>query len=195
MDNGRTTASESPELAAFAGDLCNLADERLGARVVAVSDDFFADAQRMLSPRLPVFIDAKYDDHGKWMDGWESRRKRGAGNDWAVIQLGRAGIALKFKLGHAGTLARLEIDTAHFKGNYPHQCSVQAAYTPNAAPASLASRSIYWQTLLAPTDMSADVIESFSKLTELGVISHLRLNMHPDGGVSRFRAFGLPGDH
>jgi allantoicase len=116
-------------------------------------------------------------------DGWETRRRCEPGYDWAI-----------FKLGHAGTLARLEIDTAHFKGNYPHQCSVQAAYAPNAAPASLASRSIYWQTLLAPKDMSADVIESFSYLAELGVVSHLRLNMHPDDGVSRLRAFGLPGD-
>ena len=71
--------------------LTNLADDRIGAIILECSDDFFADAQRMLQFAAPVFVEDKFDNHGKWMDGWETRRKRHAGYDWAIVQLGVAG--------------------------------------------------------------------------------------------------------
>lgn len=72
----------------FAMRFVNLADQRLGAEALAASDDFFAPKERMLNPEPPVFIAGKYDDHGKWMDGWESRRKRVPGHDWCIVKLG-----------------------------------------------------------------------------------------------------------
>ena len=75
---------ETPE---FIKQWINLAQPRLGAEVVVCSDDFFADCSRMLKPESPVWIDDKFDDHGKWMDGWESRRRRGGGYDWAIVKL------------------------------------------------------------------------------------------------------------
>ncbi|MCF6276197.1 MAG: allantoicase, partial [Robiginitomaculum sp.] len=83
--------------------MTNLAATRLGTEVVFATDDFFADKARLIDPNPPVFIDGKYDDNGKWMDGWESRRKRIQGHDFAVIRLGRSGVISGF-----------EVDTAHF---------------------------------------------------------------------------------
>ena len=94
----------------------NLASARLGAQATYATDDFFAAKERMLHDTPPVFIDDKFDDHGKWMDGWETARRRGPGHDWVIIAL-----------GHAGMLKKITVDTAFFKGNYPDCCTIQAA--------------------------------------------------------------------
>ncbi|MFZ9409027.1 MAG: allantoicase, partial [Burkholderiaceae bacterium] len=80
-----------PDAPYFTKRFINLADERLGAKALECSDEFFAPLQRMLNPEPAVFIPGKYDAHGKWMDGWESRRKRVAGSDWGIIRLARPG--------------------------------------------------------------------------------------------------------
>ncbi|EFF84351.1 hypothetical protein N5J44_17965 [Acinetobacter ursingii] len=98
----------------------NLADERIGAKIIDCSDDFFAEAKRMLSTNAPIFVEDKFDDHGKWMDGWETRRKRHAGHDWCIV-----------KLGVAGKIRGLDIDTTFFTGNYPASASLEACYAPN----------------------------------------------------------------
>ena len=113
-------------------------------------------------------------------DGWETRRRREPGYDWAIIRLGSPGV-----------VNRLEIDTAHFKGNFPHRCSVEGAYLPGAARTSLASRALYWETLLEPVEMQADVVHTFTELNSVGPVSHIKINLHPDGGISRLRAFGI----
>jgi allantoicase len=69
----------------------DLAQPRLGSEVVYATDDFFADKARLISPEPPIWIPGKYDDNGKWMDGWESRRKRTPGHDWCVVRLGVPG--------------------------------------------------------------------------------------------------------
>ena len=97
----------------------NLADERLGTSIVECSDDFFAEAKRMLQFGAPIFVEDKFDDHGKWMDGWETRRKRHAGYDWCVIAL-----------GVAGTVHAIDIDTTFFTGNYPASASLEGCYAP-----------------------------------------------------------------
>ncbi len=91
----------------------NLASEKLGARALFASDDFFAPKERMLSDAEPVFIADKYDDNGKWMDGWESRRKRDEGYDHCIVELCKAGIV------HG-----VDIDTRHFTGNYAPSASL-----------------------------------------------------------------------
>ncbi len=99
------------DLPAPVQQLTNLADARIGAEILECSDEFFAEAKRMLQFEAPVFIEDKFDEHGKWMDGWETRRKRHTGYDWAII-----------KLAVAGQIQALDIDTTFFSGNYPGLC-------------------------------------------------------------------------
>lgn len=315
----------------------NLADPRLGAEAIACSDDFFAPMPRLLQAQAPIFVPGKYDAHGKWMDGWESRRKRGPGHDWCIVRLARPGcltgvdidtsfftgnyppaasldgcragrdpqhadswepllpptplsgnqhhlLALDgvlrtvayshvrlnilpdggvarlrvygrpagallaqagqvdlaaalngaypvawndahfgvaanlllpgrgvdmgdgwetrrrrepgfdwclIALGQPGTIQRIELDTAHFRGNFPDRCSLQAGYAPGLSEQALVAQAQFWPTLLPEMKMEADHIHSFvNELAQLGVVSHVRLNLHPDGGVSRMRLWG-----
>ena len=101
----------------------NLAQPRLGAEVVYATDDFFADKARLIDPAEPVFIPGKYDENGKWMDGWESRRKRTPGHDWCVVRLGVPGLVAGF-----------EIDTRHFTGNYPPGAEIEVCRSDEAVP-------------------------------------------------------------
>lgn len=88
--------------------LVNLASSRLGAQAIFATDDFFADKQRLVDDAPPQWKEGVYDENGKWMDGWESRRKREEGHDFCVI-----------RLGLPGKIVGVDIDTAHFTGNYP----------------------------------------------------------------------------
>jgi allantoicase len=325
-------AAELPDWAARS---INLADPRLGAAGLACSDDFFAPLSRMLDPQPAQFIPGKYDDNGKWMDGWETRRKRTTGHDWAIVRLGRRGRIVGFDvdtshftgnyapavmieatvchsddvaalqaanwtellpatslggnrhhllpacrdgewthlrlhiypdggvarlrvygqpvgscvsgelydlaalenggravawndahygvpanlllpgrginmgdgwetrrrrepghdwcliaLGHPGTLTRIEVDTAHFKGNFPDRCSLQAAWVDGGTEQSLVTQSMFWPQLLPEQPLAMDSIHVFEGLAALGPVTHVRLNIHPDGGVSRLRLWG-----
>src|SRR5690606_15633957 len=108
----------------------------LGAQVVFAADDFFADKARLIKPEEPVWIADKYDDHGKWMDGWESRRKRENGYDYCIV-----------KLGAKGTIAGVNIDTRHFTGNYAPAASIDACVSDQEVPADDAA----WETVLNVT--------------------------------------------
>ena len=316
----------------FARRFPNLALSRLGCKAVATSDEFFAAKERMLSPAEPVFIPGKFDDNGKWMDGWETRRRRAPGNDWCVVRLGRparifgvdldtthftgnyppaaaleaaagnsanwekakwtslvprqplgpnarhffavedptprqwlrlsifpdGGIArlriyglfapegkagaesdLAAMMGGAriisasdshfgapenllapgrgenmgdgwetrrrrepgfdwvivalarpGIIHRAEVDTAHFKGNFPASCALRAAYAPDADDQSLVAQSMFWPEILPQSPLSADRVHLFKKVRCPSPVSHARLDIHPDGGVSRLRLFG-----
>src|SRR5262245_21905763 len=101
-----------PAAASFTG-LVDLAAAELGGKALATSDDFFAGMENLIQPGRGVFIPEKFTDRGKWMDGWESRRKRVEGYDWCILQLGAAGRVLG-----------LDIDTHHFNGNHPQFASV-----------------------------------------------------------------------
>ncbi len=317
----------------FARRYINLASPRLGTEVLSATDDFFADKSRLIKDDPPVFIADKYDDNGKWMDGWESRRKRGPGHDSCEIKLGLKAVirgidfdtshftgnyppaaslearrsdgddgwteivasqslgpnahhfaevtdgnvydmlrfhiypdggvarlrvygepvaewqdadanavyelsALKnggrivayndahygsvwtlltegrgvnmgdgwetrrrrepgndwiiIALGAAGTVEAIEVDTCHFKGNFPDACSVQAASVTGGTDDSIITQSMFWPELLPAQKLSADTIHTFDagQITADGPVTHVRLNIHPDGGVSRFRVFG-----
>ncbi len=154
----------------------SLADPRLGARVVSCSDEFFAPRERLLSPDEPVFIAGKYDHHGKWMDGWETRRKRGPGHDSCVVQLARP-----------GHIEGVDIDTRHFTGNYPPAASIEACHSTDDIPADNAA----WTTLL-PTVALQGNAHHFHVIDNAAVWTHLRLSIYPDGGVARLRVYGRP---
>jgi allantoicase len=111
-------------------------------------------------------------------DGWETARRRGPGNDWVIVALGRPGI-----------IERVEVDTAHFKGNYPDRVSVEAALFEDRGHATADSE--LWQTLLPEAKLAMDQQHYFeAELENLGPVSHLRMSIYPDGGVSRLRIFG-----
>ena len=111
-------------------------------------------------------------------DGWETARRRGPGNDWVI-----------FELGHPGVIEHVELDTAHFKGNYPDRASIEAAWFEDATDAT--SKDAGWQTLLSETKLEADSLHVFEdSLGDTGPVSHVRLSIFPDGGVSRLRLFG-----
>lgn len=161
------------ELPSFARSAVNLASARLGAKAIDVSDDFFAPMERMLHDTDPVFIADKYDDHGKWMDGWESRRKRTPGHDWCVISLAAR-----------GEIWGVDIDTGHFTGNYPPQASIEACDEPDGPDEATVWREIVGRTDLVGNSHHYHIIQDKTPAT------HLRLNIYPDGGVARLRVYG-----
>ncbi len=114
-------------------------------------------------------------------DGWETRRRREPGNDWIIVKLGTPGI-----------VERIEVDTAHFKGNYPDRCSLQAAFVEAGNDETVVSEAEGWDELMPPQKLEADRQHFFEgdAIRALGAVSHVRLNIFPDGGVSRLRIFG-----
>jgi allantoicase len=152
----------------------DLAQPRLGSEVVYATDDFFADKSRLIDPAPPVFIPGKYDDNGKWMDGWESRRKRVPGHDWCVI-----------KLGVAGTIAGFEIDTSHFTGNYPPGAEIEVCVSPAHAPGEDAG----WVKVTPRLDLKGDD-RVYVPVEHEAAVTHVRLHIYPDGGVARLRVWG-----
>lgn len=149
-----------------------LQQPRLGSRVTYATDEFFAAKERVIDPGEAVFIEDKYDDHGKWMDGWESRRKRTEGHDFCVI-----------RLGVPGAIRGFDIDTSHFTGNYPPQASIEACVGDEDAPEEA------WVELLGKTDLSGDS-HHYLEISDERVWTHVRLHIYPDGGIARLRIFG-----
>ncbi len=161
-------------------DLVDLAAERLGGAVLAANDEFFAPKENLLKAAEPVFIEGKYTDVGKWMDGWETRRRREPGHDWAILRLGLPGIP-----------RGVVVDTRHFRGNYPESCSIDAcAVEGYPAPAELVAAD--WQEILplSPLEGNSPNVFVFPLPGNPGRITHLRLNIYPDGGVARMRVHG-----
>ncbi len=159
-------------------DLVDLAAERLGGAVLAANDEFFAPKENLLKAAEPVFIEGKYTDVGKWMDGWETRRRRDPGHDWAILRLGLPGIP-----------RGVVVDTRHFRGNYPESCSIDAAVVEGyPAPAELAAAA--WREILPLSPLEGNAPNAFALGGDLGRVTHLRLNIHPDGGVARLRVHG-----
>lgn len=154
----------------------NLANARLGAEVISVTDDWFADANRMLQAHEPVWKEGVFDDNGKWMDGWESRRKRCEGYDSAVVRLGVPGV-----------IAAVDIDTRYFTGNFPPSASLEACYCAEGDP----DDSTQWIEILPSVALSGDS-HHLHELSDERPWSHLRLNIYPDGGVARLRVYGTP---
>ena len=160
-------------------ELVDLASEKLGGAVLFANDDFFAPKENLLKAAAPIFIEDKYTDLGKWMDGWESRRRRTPGYDWCIIRLGLPGI-----------VRGMVVDTSFFRGNYPEHCSLEAC-TVDGLPTveELTNEAIEWTEILPQSALAGDsqnpfVIESEQRCT------HLRFKIYPDGGVARLSVYG-----
>ena len=164
---------------AFAA-LADLASARVGARAIAASDEFFAAKGNLVKPSPAVFIPDKFTTRGKWMDGWESRRRRTPGHDWCVV-----------KLGMRCRIRGLNVNTAFFTGNFPTHCSVDALDTARVVAKSVAAREgAPWTRILEETSLRGDS-DNFIAVESDRPWTHVRLNIYPDGGVARFRVHGV----
>lgn len=160
--------------------LIDLALESNGGRTLLASDDFFAPKENLLKPGRGVFIEDKYTDHGKWMDGWESRRKRTEGNDWCILRLGVPGI-----------ISGVDIDTHHFVGNFPSHASVEACTMPEYSELDKIIETGKWIQILPKVELQGNSQNKFDISSDQS-FTHLRLHIYPDGGVARFRVYGNP---
>ena len=157
----------------FTNGLIDLAQPRLGTKIIFRTDDFFAPANRIISPNEPVFKAGVFDKHGKWMDGWESRRKRIKGNDYIVL-----------KLGKPGSIKKVDVDTSHFNGNQPEMVSIEGAYSN-----SNKLNQLNWQPLLLKKKTKANSHHYFTVNCNK-IFTHIKFNIFPDGGVARLRLYG-----
>ncbi|KAF0024031.1 hypothetical protein F2P81_024661 [Scophthalmus maximus] len=201
----------------------DLACETVGGRVIFATDEWFAPAANLLKRETPQFIADAFTDFGKWMDGWETRRKRTADDPptfslegdrtgmaasgtqlAAVAKVDQRGILqvpgeewAVFRLGRPGVVSSVEVDTNHFKGNFPDSCRVEACtLTPEDEVRCVGTRwrSGTWQMLLPPQKLRPHHRHLYGEavLAPPRAVSHVRLIIAPDGGVSRLRLWGRP---
>lgn len=176
LPSGTLVHADPVTLPEFATRYVNLASADFGARVLSCTDEFFAPADRMLQAGGPVFIVDKFDDHGKWMDGWETRRKRTSGFDTAIV-----------KLGLPGAIRGVDIDTSHFTGNFPPAASLDACYC-SGDPTDATE----WTPLVAPYSLKGNAHHFIELPAGTAAFTHVRLRIYPDGGVARLRVYGQP---
>jgi allantoicase len=153
--------------------MINLADPRIGSKIIFKTDDFFAAAHRILNIDTPVFKYGLFDKHGKWMDGWETRRRRSKGFDYLIL-----------KLGKPGKIFDIDIDTIYFNGNQPTHASLEGCFSRTKP-----NKKTKWISLLSKKKLRANKNHKF-KSQNKSVFNYIRLNIFPDGGVARLRLYG-----
>jgi allantoicase len=158
-------------LGADPGEVLELSAIANGGRIAGFNDAHYGDPWVILIPGRGINMG----------DGWETRRRREPGHDWILVRLGAPGV-----------IERVEVDTAHFKGNYPDQCSIQGALTEGLDDAALGIAAENWPELMPPQKLEMDRQHFFdqSVLRDIGAVNCVRLNIFPDGGISRFRVYG-----
>jgi len=150
-------------------DLVDLASERLGGAAVSANDEFFASRENLVKAAKPVWREHEYTDRGKWMDGWETRRRREPGHDWCVV-----------KLGLPGVIRGVCVDTTFFRGNFPEACSLEVGEGPDGP----------WVEILGKSELRGDSQNLFA-IESSRRVTHVKLHIYPDGGVARLRVYGL----
>ena len=158
----------------YTNGLIDLAQPRLGSKVIFKTDDFFASANRIINPLPPVFKEGLFDKNGKWMDGWETRRKRKSGNDYLIL-----------KLGKPGKIFKVDIDTSHFNGNQPSKVSLDVCFSKKNIP----EKNKKWTNMLSKKSTGPNR-HHFFNVKKTSVVTHVKLNIFPDGGIARLRLFG-----
>ena len=163
--------------------LVDLAGRRLGGSVMWANDELFAPKERLLEPAEPEDRPGVYGERGKWMDGWETRRRRDAGHDACIVRLGLAGL-----------VRTAVVDTRYFRGNFPAACRLEGVSLARAAPlAALLDEALVWHPLLAEVPLAGDAENRFELPEPAGAVlptSHVRFSILPDGGVARLRLLG-----
>lgn len=154
-------------------NLIDLASEKLGGRAIVCSDDFFAPMDNLVKSGRGIFIADKYTEFGKWMDGWESRRKRTEGHDWCIVKLGASGI-----------IRGVDVDTNHFLGNHPPHCSIEACFSESDNP-----ENGDWEEILSKSHLDPGS-QHFFEINNSSQFTHVKLHIYPDGGVARLKVYG-----
>ena len=160
-------------------ELIDLAAAAHGGVAILANDDFFAEKDNLLRAHAAVWKPLEYTDRGKWMDGWETRRRREPGNDWCIIRLGLPGV-----------IRGVVVDTAYFRGNYPAECSLEACTIvgPHDLAASV-DPATRWTPILPRSPLQGHTENQFA-IADDTRFTHLRFNIFPDGGVARLRVHG-----
>jgi allantoicase len=158
-------------------DLPDLACDAVGGAAVACNDEFFAEKENLLREHAAVWKDDAYTDRGKWMDGWESRRRREPGHDWCVVRLGMPGV-----------IRGVVVDTAFFRGNYPESCALHATEIDEALDLR-ALDTATWTQILPRHKLEGDTKNAFA-IDYRKRFTHVKLEIFPDGGVARLRVHG-----
>lgn len=159
--------------------LPDLASRAVGGAVVAANDEFFAAKENLVVPAAPAFSPLTFTHRGQEYDGWETRRRREPGHDWAIVRLGLPGV-----------VRGVVVDTAFFTGNFPESCSVEATWVDGyPSPAELATAD--WVSLVPTSALSGDARHAFT-VAYGRRFTHVRLSIYPDGGVARLRVHGEP---
>ena len=168
-----------PEPAAFTG-LPDLAVRTLGGSVVGANDELYAERENLITPGPAVFSPATFGLKGQVYDGWETRRRREPGHDYAIVRLGVPGI-----------IRGVVVDTSFFTGNYPPEVSVEATGAEGyPSPGELGGPSgTGWTTIVPRSAAKGDARNAF-EVTDAHRYTHVRLSIYPDGGVARLRVHG-----
>jgi allantoicase len=159
-------------------DLPDLVSARVGGRALYANDEFFAPRRALVKPEPAIFVAGKYTSRGKWMDGWETRRRRTPGHDWCVLALGLR-----------GRIRSVDVDTSFFVGNQPERASLEACDLPGKPTRAKLERAS-WTEVLSPSPLAPGSSNVFA-VKEAGPFTHVRLNIFPDGGVARLRVRGV----
>ena len=159
-------------------DLIDLASERAGGSVLLANDEFFAPKEALIKSTAAEWREGVYNERGKWMDGWETRRRRTPGYDWCILRLGIPGI-----------IRGVVVDTAFFRGNYPESCSIEGATVEGTPDAETIASTTQWTEILVRSPLQGDSRNAFP-VHNATPFTHLRLNIFPDGGVARLRVHG-----
>lgn len=159
-------------------ELVDLAAERLGGAAVLANDEFFAAKDNLLRASPAEWREGAYTERGKWMDGWETRRRRSPGHDWCIVRLGLRGV-----------VRGIVVDTSFFRGNYPEHCSLDGCSVEGNPPAEWLARDAPWREIVARTPLQGDSRNPM-EVEHDQPLTHVRLNIFPDGGVARLRIHG-----
>lgn len=156
--------------------MTDLISTTVGGRVVAFNDEFFAEAENLLKTAEPEWKEGLYTDRGKWMDGWETRRRRDEGHDWCILAL-----------GIPGRIRSVIVDTSYFTGNFAE------AFSLDGCGVGIDDRldGAVWVELIPRSPLEGDATAVF-EIDDDHRVTHLRLNIFPDGGVARLRVDGDP---
>jgi allantoicase len=159
-------------------DLIDLTAERAGGAVLLANDEFFAPKEALIKSTPAEWREGVYTERGKWMDGWETRRRRTAGYDWCIVRLGIPGI-----------VRGVVVDTSFYRGNYPESCSIEGTSVAGTPDPESIAKNANWTEILARSPLEGDARNAFAVQNAIPV-THLRLNIYPDGGVARLRVHG-----
>ena len=156
----------------------DLAARWLGGSVMTASDESFGDKDNLLNPGPAIHQGGRFGNRGEIVDGWETRRRRQPGYDWAIL-----------RLGAPGTITSIEVDTSFFSGKFPESCRIEACgWEGYPGPRDLHSGT-GWVELFPRSALEGDKINVF-RVSDSRRFTHVRLSIFPDGGVARLRTFG-----